>query len=414
MQKIEKRSYHRLTAGRAKSYSFIALPSEIIYGGKFKISPAAKILYAAMLGRASLSERSATERSAFVDKDGYIYIYFTNADVCEILDCGKNTATKYIKELLDSGLIERKAQGLGKAVRYYVMDFSDYAGADEEAGIELEDVTSEPDEPEELPTEPDEPEELPTEPEESEELVAETAENSRSQKMGVWTPKDRDTPSPLPKIGSLESQKMGVWTPRKLGTNKIKENKREISQIEGQSIPPNLPLEGEGRTDEQSMISFSEIEELEKEVKEQISYEILVGNGAHVDSLDCIVAVMVDALSQKCPARVGDTVLTDDVVKERLQDLGYEEIKYVLGNLYKANNVRNPRKYLLAMLLNAKCDYIIDVELCLNRDMPHLGEKQRWNKTSRADSYNDSDDDLDSDFVQKYSKRFDDFLAELG
>lgn len=341
MQKIEKRSYHRLTAGRAKSYSFIALPSDIIYGGKFKISPAAKILYAAMLGRASLSERSATERSTFVDKDGYIYIYFTNVEVCEILDCGKNTATKFIKELLDSGLIERKAQGLGKAVRYYVMDFSDYAGADEEAGIEPEDVASEPDEPIELPTEP-------------EELVAETAGNSRSQKMGVWTPKDRDTPSPLPNFGSLESQKMGVWTPRKLGTNKIKDNKIEISQ--SQSIPPNLPLEGEGRTERRNLYSLCSEKELKEDICQQISYEYLRDNGAAGELLDCIVSVMCDALREGKPVITKNKEYPFALVRRELEKLDYSHIEFVLGSLRKANDVKNPRKYLLTMLLNAAID----------------------------------------------------------
>lgn len=359
MQHNEKRSYEKLKGGRARAYNFIALPSDIIYGNRFHISPAAKILYAAMLGRASLSERSATERNAFIDEDGYIYIYFTNAEVCEILDCGKNTATKFIKELLDSGLIERKAQGLGKAVRYYVMDFSSYAGADEECGIQPEKIQNEV-------------EELPTEPEKAVAEPPKNDENSRSQKMGVWTPTNRDTQIPFPNFGSLESQNMGVKTPTVVGTNKKEFNKREISQ--SQSIPPNLPCEEQdGLTDGFSLWSFMSEKESIEAIKEQIEYEYLIDEGASRDLLDCIVSVMVETLRAGEDVKTREKVYPYRAVRRQLDSLDSSHINFVMNNFHKASDVKNPRKYILAMLLNSQFDLSFANELDISRDIPNRG-----------------------------------------
>ena len=84
------------------------------------LSTDAKYLYSFMLDRVSLSSKNE-----WIDSDGRIYIIYTVEQVCEILKCGKDKASKLLAEL-DSengiGLIERVRRGLCKPDKIYVKD----------------------------------------------------------------------------------------------------------------------------------------------------------------------------------------------------------------------------------------------------------------------------------------------------
>ena len=73
-----------------------------------------------MLDRVSLSSKNG-----WIDSDGRIYIIYTVEQVCKILKCGKDKASKLLAEL-DSkkgiGLIERVRRGLCKPDKIYVKD----------------------------------------------------------------------------------------------------------------------------------------------------------------------------------------------------------------------------------------------------------------------------------------------------
>lgn len=84
------------------------------------LSTDAKYLYSFMLDRVSLSSKNK-----WIDPDGRVYIIYTVKQVCEILKCGKDKASKLLAEL-DSengiGLIERVRRGLCKPNKIYVKD----------------------------------------------------------------------------------------------------------------------------------------------------------------------------------------------------------------------------------------------------------------------------------------------------
>ena len=92
-------------------YEFIKTPKAILHNKKYSsISPAAKLLYLAMLERQSLSLKNNLK-----DKEGNVYIIFTHEDAREVIGCGVNKAVKAFSELdtvSGAGLIKRKRQGL--------------------------------------------------------------------------------------------------------------------------------------------------------------------------------------------------------------------------------------------------------------------------------------------------------------
>ena len=95
---------------REKVHSFTRLPNFLFEAPSYKkISNDAKVLYAYILRRTDLSERSG-----WADVNGRIYLYYPIDEVMELLHCGRQKAIDVLRELARVGLIEVKRQGCGK------------------------------------------------------------------------------------------------------------------------------------------------------------------------------------------------------------------------------------------------------------------------------------------------------------
>ena len=90
--------------------SYIPLPRFLLLDKELQdISNDAKVLYALLLDRASISRQNG-----YIDPDGTIRLYFTVEQVQKKLHRSRQSATRIFRELEYSGLIIRKKQGLGK------------------------------------------------------------------------------------------------------------------------------------------------------------------------------------------------------------------------------------------------------------------------------------------------------------
>lgn len=113
----------------AERFQFYMLPQLLFTDSRFKkLSCDAKVLYSLLLDRVGLSFRNPDR---FVDDNNRAFIYFTRDTVMEMLNCGKEKSASMFQELEKIGLIERKAQGLGKPIKIYVKDFSKPVNNDE-------------------------------------------------------------------------------------------------------------------------------------------------------------------------------------------------------------------------------------------------------------------------------------------
>ncbi len=90
------------------SASYIPFP-RFLMEDSAGLSNDAKVLYALMLDRASISRQNG-----YVEPDSTIRIYFTVEQAQKKLHRGRQCATRIFHELEFSGLICRKKQGLGK------------------------------------------------------------------------------------------------------------------------------------------------------------------------------------------------------------------------------------------------------------------------------------------------------------
>lgn len=102
----------------AEQYTFFRIP-KILFSPAYKtLSVSAKMLYALMLDRMSLSARNR-----WMDEDGRVFIYFRMSEIMSALGCGHNKAIALYAELEKVGLIERKKQGMGRPAKIYVKNF---------------------------------------------------------------------------------------------------------------------------------------------------------------------------------------------------------------------------------------------------------------------------------------------------
>ena len=98
--------------------SFIILPKQLFFDPKFKkLSVEAKVLYALLSDRTSLSKENG---SAWMDKNGQYFVYFPQAEVMRYFACSHDKATSLMRELEFVGLIQCKRQGLGRPRRIFV------------------------------------------------------------------------------------------------------------------------------------------------------------------------------------------------------------------------------------------------------------------------------------------------------
>ena len=102
----------------AERFKFVRVP-KVLFEARYKnLSTEAKILYSLLFERMELSRKNGWH-----DDDGSVYIYFTLEEVCEILGCGHDKATKLFCELESYALLRRKKQGFGKPAKLYVLKF---------------------------------------------------------------------------------------------------------------------------------------------------------------------------------------------------------------------------------------------------------------------------------------------------
>ena len=90
--------------------SYVPLPRFLLQDETLlEISNDAKVLYALLLDRASISRKNS-----YVEPDGTIRLYFTVEQAQAKLHRSRQSATQIFRELEYSGLIVRRKQGLGK------------------------------------------------------------------------------------------------------------------------------------------------------------------------------------------------------------------------------------------------------------------------------------------------------------
>lgn len=112
--------YEYFYPGGADQYAFYRIPKRLFTDADLKMmSNDSKILYGLFLDRVDLSVKNK-----WIDKNNRVYIIYTLDQIQESMNVSDKPATKMLRELESTGLIERKRQGQGRPALLYVKNFA--------------------------------------------------------------------------------------------------------------------------------------------------------------------------------------------------------------------------------------------------------------------------------------------------
>lgn len=119
LRKREHMYFDYLYGKESQSYAFYKTPKIFFMDDDFKVlSTDAKILYGILLDRVEMSRKNE-----WIDSNNRVYVYMKIEKISEALGCCEKSACKFMKELEQFGLIEKKRQGQGKPAKIYVKNF---------------------------------------------------------------------------------------------------------------------------------------------------------------------------------------------------------------------------------------------------------------------------------------------------
>ena len=119
--------------------------------------------------------------------------------------------------------------------------------------------------------------------------------------------------------------------------------------------PTQLNKEIQNKEKPNTDLILSESDAVRETVKENIELDLLCRNMPEATPmLQEIYELIVETIQSQSPTlRLGSNIFPAELVRERMVQLNSEHIRFVIDSFHVRSNIRNPKKYLLAMLFNA-------------------------------------------------------------
>lgn len=352
---------------QADQYTFYRIPKNLITGKEFAdLSLPAKLLYGVLLDRMSLSMKNG-----WLDEENRVYIIYQIKEIMVSLSVSEKMAIKYLKELEQFGLVEKKKRGFGLPSIIYVKSFV-VTDQEENENTREEDIQGD------------------TMPKNS----PQTQETSRTVDLGSSRTVDLGSSravdlgrSRTVETGSSRTVDLGrsrtaqkeVQEPPDRGALKNKTNmsnnyinNTKINKTKYNNNQSNHILSDQGEKCAQAKESSSnnrsmdgirfeydkktQVRGYEKVIKMKIDYDYLIDRHPHEkERIDGMIEIMIETLvSDSDYINIGGTEYPKELVKSKLLKLDSSHIEYVMmcmdNNTTKIHNIR---KYLLAALFNA-------------------------------------------------------------
>ena len=373
---------------QAEQFNFIRIPKSMIVDPMFAdLSVNAKLLYGVLLDRMNLSMKNR-----WFDSENRVYIIYQIAEIMEDFNFSKKTAVRYLNELEDFGLVEKKRRGLGLPSLLYVKNF-----------IVLQDH-SEPDD-----TDFNDKTEYGNLSENMENFVGTEQETSRG--VGTYTSRSEDMETSkgveqetLRGVGTYTSASVDVETSkgvRQVTSRGVKSTLQEVTEKDplinktnNSNTNMNNTYLGNTKTnntkesntilsnpvvkqaiDRMGREEESDFDKYKKLVKENIDYDVLIDRHYIEKSIiDGMVNLIVETMiSENDYIVISSTKFPKETVKSRFSKLDISHIEYVLECMnHNTTKIKNIKKYLLAALYNALTTIDSYYKARVQHDMPEL------------------------------------------
>lgn len=373
---------------QAEQFNFIRIPKSMIVDPMFAdLSVNAKLLYGVLLDRMNLSMKNR-----WFDSENRVYIIYQIAEIMEDFNFSKKTAVRYLNELEDFGLVEKKRRGLGLPSLLYVKNF-----------IVLQDH-SEPDD-----TDFNDKTEYDNLSENMENLVGTEQETFRGVETYTSRSVDMETSKGVEQetlrgAGTYTSGSVDVETSkgvRQVTSRGVKSTLQEVTEKDPLINKTNNSNTNMNNTDlsntktnntkESNIIlsnpvakqaidrmgreEESDFDKYKKLVKENIDYDVLIDRHYIEKSIiDGMVNLIVETMiSENDYIVISSTKFPKETVKSRFLKLDISHIEYVLECMnHNTTKIKNIKKYLLAALYNAPTTIDSYYKARVQHDMPEL------------------------------------------
>lgn len=339
---------------QAEQFNFIRIPKAMIVDPMFAdLSVNAKLLYGVLLDRMNLSMKNR-----WFDSENRVYIIYQIAEIMEDFNFSKKTAVRYLNELENFGLVEKKRRGLGLPSLLYVKNFVVFQDHSESDDTDFDDVAEDDNLNENMET--------------SRGIQGETLRGVgtyTSRSVDVETSKSvRQVTSRGVKSELQEVTKRGPLISKTNSNNININNTKESNNILSNPMVKNA-VDVMGREEE------SIFEKYTKMVKDNIDYDVLISRHYLEKSMiDGMVNLIVETIiSENDYIIISSTKFPKETVKSRFSKLDISHIEYVLECMnHNTTNIKNIKKYLLAALYNAPTTIDSYYKARVQHDMPEL------------------------------------------
>ena len=368
---------------QAEQFNFIRIPKAMIVDPMFAdLSVNAKLLYGVLLDRMNLSMKNR-----WFDSENRVYIIYQISEIMEDFNFSKKTAVRYLNELEDFGLVEKKRRGLGLPSLLYVKNF-----------IVLQDH-SEPDD-----TDFNDKTEYDNLSENMENFVGKEQETSRGVETYTSRSVDMETSKGVEQetlrgVGTYTSESVDVETSkgvRQVTLRGVKSTLQEVTEKDPLINKTNNSNTNMNNTDlsntktnntilsnpavKQAIDKMgreeeSDFDKYKKLVKENIDYDVLIDRHYIEKSIiDGMVNLIVETMiSENDYIVISSTKFPKETVKSRFSKLDISHIEYVLECMnHNTTKIKNIKKYLLAALYNAPTTIDSYYKARVQHDMPEL------------------------------------------
>lgn len=358
---------------QADQFNFIRIPKALITDEIFDtLSVNAKMLYGVLLDRMNLSMKNG-----WIDGDNRVYIHYQINDIMEDLKMARATAVKYMNELEEFGLVEKKRQGLGRANIIYVKSFlvkDNYDEYDRETAAknnETKEVEME--------------EKGAQTPVNTQKFKNYTSRSSKNEIQEVQNLNFKEFNNYTSGSSEIEIQEVQELNPNNTNksNNNINNTKKNNTNQSNNILSNHISDEtqaGETKACGQDQIGCDEMKQkpseydvYKKYIKNSIEYDVLKERyPLDSDMIDEIVELMTETvISTGNKIVIASNEFPKEVVKSRFLKITYSHIAYVLDCLKKnTTKVKNIKKYILAAIYNAPTTMSSYYSAEVNHDYP--------------------------------------------
>lgn len=306
----------------SEQFSFFKIPKALMKEECFKkLSNDAKLLYALMLDRISLSRKNE-----WLDEENRVYIIYKLEHIIEDLNCSRDKGIKVIAELEKNvGLIERKKRGQGKPTLIYMKKIMECDDTEEVSVPEVEQPAQK------------EPETM-----QGESVPCSEVEKSNFKESEISTARSREN------------------QPQEVEKNDLYINNTNINKNNINNTNLIYPIHPTKREKEDVIDTMDRSMEYIELIKLNIEYDWYMKHGdsyghGYTKLYDELFQVICDVVCVKRKnLKIGEEVYPYELVKSRFLKLKPSHLDYVIECMQKTTTkIGNIESYMIKALYNA-------------------------------------------------------------